>query len=610
MKNYQMNNDKTNMSEIGKEAWRVEVLDDKTAGKGVFKTYNQRFTLRDEWSGGIFHPQDCCEMPGKAFVAKASGKEGCTDVFLTTGLSDIGGKPVYSFEDGVIYVAWKLQPPKQKVEGGLFSLVRPTVGAWRVWCNGSKDGETVWTVEFKKDGVSQNRQFKSGPLEDGWIDVQLILSAEKFDLELNHEIVGSFEHDPYPGKFSLRFGSGQENPGGEEVASKFRIIYVSDIPYLFTYCEVKQGPEDVRTGDDIQSYFVCPPTLECPRHTEGDLIELKNGNLLLIWSEFHTGKAQDFAPSRISGKISTDRGKTWGATYVVIDEREGRHPTPNVSLIYAENGNLLLTYTEVVAGRKHEGCDMLLRRSKDHGKTWSDSIIISEDTEDVLAHAGKLFCRLSSGRIILSTRGYLREKKTDFGGVCRWPYALYSDDDGYTWKSGAFVPDPGLSERLRLIQNVNEPSIVELADGRLLMTMRSYAGGQFFSYSSDGGESWTKPVLSPLRGINSPATLARIPGSDDILVIWSYGFGGRAPLNSAISSDGGKTWNHLKLVEANKYYSCDYVTITFIDNKAFLTYGSGPLLPSLRTIDVKDTTEHGLRLTVLPIEWFYRKLTD
>ena len=47
--------DKTNMSEIGKETWRVEVLDDKTAGKGVFKTYNQRFTLPDEWSGGIFH---------------------------------------------------------------------------------------------------------------------------------------------------------------------------------------------------------------------------------------------------------------------------------------------------------------------------------------------------------------------------------------------------------------------------------------------------------------------------------------------------------------------------------------------------------------------------
>ena len=98
----------------------------------------------------------------------------------------------------------------------------------------------------------------------------------------------------------------------------------------------------------------------------------------------------------------------------------------------------------------------------------------------------KLFCRTRSGRILLCAREYQKVDKADFGGVVRWPYAIYSDDDGRNWKAGARVPDPGLSERLTLLQNVNEPSIAELADGRLLMTMRSFAGGQFFSHSEDG----------------------------------------------------------------------------------------------------------------------------
>ena len=601
-----MVSNKAQTTETGKEAWRVKVLNDETAGKGVFATYNQRFTLCDEWSYGIFKPQQCCELPGKAFVAKACGAEGCADVLLITGQSELDGNPLYSTDDGAIYVAWKLRPPTGEVEGGLFSLVRPGKGAWRVWCNGSAGGKAKWTVEFENDGVLQNRQFEGGPLDDGWIDVQLILFPKKLELELNHEIVGSFSHDSYPGDFSLRFGSAQEKPGGQEVVSTFRLIYVSDVPYLFTYADVKQGPEDVRPGDDILDYYVCPPTPQCPRHSEGDLIELQNGNLLLAWSEFYQGKAQDWADSRISAKMSTDRGRTWGATRVLVERNpEFKHPTPNVSLIYADNGDLLMTYTETVAGRKHSGCDMHLRRSSDHGETWSEPTIISPNTADTSAHMGKLFCRLSSGRIILASRGYVKESKSDFGGVCRWPYALYSDDNGYTWKAGAYVPDPGLSERLRLIQNVNEPSIVELADGRLLMTTRSFAGGQFFSYSRDAGESWTKPVLSPLRGCCSPATLARIPGSEDILAIWNYGFGGRAPLNSAISSDAGQTWHHLKLVECSKYYNSNYVTITFVDNKAFLTYDCSALLPSLQPFKV-DTEPSGLKLTALPIEWFYR----
>ena len=39
------------------------------------------------------------------------------------------------------------------------------------------------------------------------------------------------------------------------------------------------------------------------------------------------------------------------------------------------------------------------------------------------------------------------------------------------------LPDPERPDEQPLGQNVNEPSICEVADGRLLITLRSIAGG-------------------------------------------------------------------------------------------------------------------------------------
>jgi hypothetical protein len=602
-------NDRTALANTGNDAWRVEVLNDETAGTGVFPTYNQRFTLADEWSYGIFRPQACCELPGKRFVARASGEEGCSSVHLITGLSETDMEPLYRLDSGPVFVACQVQAPERCVEGGRFVQIQPTSGSWSISCNAFGDGEIVWTIACQTGGTVQTHTLVCRALEGNWIELQLALSQDELVVELNGERSGPFAHDPYPEPFGLRFGSAQEIAGGQEVVSTFRIVYVSDVPFLFKYAEVPQGPEDIRPGDGARCDYVCPATHESPRHSEGDLIELRNGNLLLAWSEFATGKAQDWAPSRVSAKISTDRGNTWGPTRVIA-ERDPRfgHPTPNVSLVHAGNGDLIVTYTETLPDGMKGSCGhVVLRRSEDDGETWSEPVRITPDTGN--AHMAKLFCRMGSGRILLCAREYQKVDRADFGGVVRWPYALYSDDDGRTWTAGAHVPDPELSERLTLLQNVNEPSIAELADGRLLMTMRSFAGGQFFSYSENGGEEWTKPELSPLRGGCSPATICRIPETEDILAVWNYAFGGRAPLHSAVSSDGGRTWRNLKLIERSKYYNCNYVSITFIDGKAFLTYDCHPLLLSLVTLQV-DTDAADLKLTVLPIEWFYRKAED
>src|SRR5215471_16781706 len=54
---------------------------------------------------------------------------------------------------------------------------------------------------------------------------------------------------------------------------------------------------------------ICPAGVERPRNTEGDIVELKNGSLLLAYSEFVGSDSSDFAQGRIAGKISHDGGR-------------------------------------------------------------------------------------------------------------------------------------------------------------------------------------------------------------------------------------------------------------------------------------------------------------
>lgn len=96
-----------------------------------------------------------------------------------------------------------------------------------------------------------------------------------------------------------------------------------------------------------------------------------------------------------------------------------------------------------------------------------------------------------------------------------------------------------------------------------------------------------------------------MPGTEDILAIWNYGYSGRTPLNSAISSDAGTTWHHLKLVERSHHYGYNYASITFVKDKAYLVYNEYPLLPTLERFRVEPGYED-LKLTILPIAWFYR----
>ena len=567
------------------EAWRVGVLDEHTAGTGLFQGVRCAFAVADYWTYGCFEPRDRCELPGLLLRTRASAD--APHVFFAPGFE---GEPYrYGPSELPAYVSWTVELPPAREAAGRPALVMPRPGPWEVWAEPRPD-RVDWHLRAEHRGRQIHRTL-SGPLGDKHtVHVEARRTALRLTAPGGATV--EVEHDAYAEAFMVTFGSGAA-ADGSPVETVYREVAVEEVPYPSADSLLPDGPEDLRAADDAWCFLVNEATPEEPRQSEGDLAVLSDGSLLLVWTDYHAGKGWDDSPARLSARRSIDGGRTWSRKRPLVEEE---HDTNVMSASLLNLGEeLLLVYYDQLPDMPAKG--MVARRSGDRGRSWSAAAAVTPANGNRHAANNASLRRLADGRILLAAREYV-------DGV-RWPYCLLSDDGGRTWGAGAHVPDPGLPERERLAQNVNEPSVAQLADGRLLMTMRSVSGGQFFACSEDRGQSWSRPFLSPLRGACSPAAIQRVPGTSDVLALWTYGLSGRTPLVSALSSDAGRSWGPLKLVERSRHHGYCYTSITFHGDRVLLTYSHFPELAGLR----RFAAEPGyidLRLTSLPVEWFYR----
>jgi len=132
---------------------------------------------------------------------------------------------------------------------------------------------------------------------------------------------------------------------------------------------------------------------------------------------------------------------------------------------------------------------------------------------------------------------------------------------------------------------MDEPGVVELADGSLYSWARTDHGEQWACRSRDGGETWSPPKPTALISPNSPASIKRLPGSVDLLAIYNDHSGrypfprgkdlfhARTPLVAAISHDGGETWPERRVLENDPNGNFCYIAIHFVDHAVLLAYG-------------------------------------
>jgi sialidase-1 len=188
-------------------------------------------------------------------------------------------------------------------------------------------------------------------------------------------------------------------------------------------------------------------------------------------------------------KRSTDGGKNWSPLALldrnpetdVANLKTDRTAASNsVALVDRTNDRLWLFDTRLV-DRDLGSFQTWAMYSDDSGNNWSQPRRIRvpryeiPGSSDIYPNLGSGI-QLRCGRLIVPATRRTTDKTHSF--------ALYSDDHGAQWHAGEVV------EAI-----ANEAQIVELSDGRLLMSVRANAGGdRLMALSSDKAEHWTAPA--------------------------------------------------------------------------------------------------------------------
>lgn len=319
---------------------------------------------------------------------------------------------------------------------------------------------------------------------------------------------------------------------------------------------------------DKTTVLTLEPDTNNPRNSEGDFITLKDGRILFIFSRFTGTDGGDFGHAYLASRYSSDNGKTWSKEDQLVVEQEAAVNTMSVSLLRLKNGAIALFYLRV---NSTSDCIPWMRISTDEAKTWSEPIQCISDRKGYFVVNNNRVIQLKNGRLLMpAAYHYVPEggdwdEKAGHGRI----YCYYSDDNGQTWKPGKEVANPD-----SVINQ--EPAVIELKNGNVLMLIRTNSGAQYISSSEDKGETWSAAKKSNITSPTSPASIARIPSTGDLLLVWNNTVNEkRTPLNIAVSKDEGKTWSHTKTLEDSPDKGYCYTAIHFTDNNVLLGYCAG-----------------------------------
>lgn len=369
------------------------------------------------------------------------------------------------------------------------------------------------------------------------------------------------------------------------------------------------------TIEEPRRVLELPCGVDNPRNSEGDFIRLKDGRILYVYTHFTGTVSDDHGSARLAMRESSDQGLTWSKKDVTVVGQEGLQNVMSVSLLRLADGRIALFY---LVKNSHCDCRPVVRISSDEAQTWSEPIkCVADEMSDYYVLNNSRAIQLTCGRVILPVCRHSWNPEAN-GGKGLWDMdgvmtTLISDDGCRSWRFGkqtfkTFSP----SQRARV--TTQEPGLVELKDGRIMMWMRTEQNMQYVSYSSDRGETWSKAVAWNLISPNSPATVKRL-ANGDLLAVWndhgthpqykdseyvspryrsalSWCNGQRTPLTMAVSNDEGRTWNHRRDLEGSSEGWFCYVSVLEVDGALLLGYCSKDNLGSSR-------------ITYVPLQWLY-----
>lgn len=315
-----------------------------------------------------------------------------------------------------------------------------------------------------------------------------------------------------------------------------------------------------------------------PRNSEGALLTLRDGTILLVYSRYNSTGCEDEAPADLAALRSSDDGRTWSAPSLLLTAAEhGVDNIMSVSLLRLGNGDVGLFY---IVKRGWEDARLVLRRSADEGAHWSAPVCCVPWQGYHVTNNDRVL-RLSSGRLLVPAAYHplCGEAGVEAYSIQNVGEAHFccSDDDGHTWRA--------LPQRLSLHcahsnSGLQEPGAVELSPGVLWGYARTDLGRQYEFFSCDDGESWSAPSPSAFTSPCSPLSVKRGPDGR-LYAVWNPvpdhplrpaapAGCGRTPLVLSVSGDNGKHWEAPLVLEQDPLSGYCYTALHFTPEGALL----------------------------------------
>jgi len=357
------------------------------------------------------------------------------------------------------------------------------------------------------------------------------------------------------------------------------------------------SPDSLTPTGSYKSWIVIDHSSDGLRAGEGSMVVLNDRSLLLLYSDFVDGGA-DESRSNISSMTSRDAGRTWSRPRRLFDPPPGALNVMSASVLRLQDGRLGCVFC-VKYSRQHLIPQWCV--SCDEGESWSTPEPLTDDIGYFVVTNDRLI-QHSDGTLIvpyaLSTGIDGQEQYEHWDPAWNARCGLFfSRDAGKTWErsphSITHTPevfrmplhlDPSaqneavrymFDNRLGVFQ---EPGVEELSDGTLMMYIRS-SYNIYRCFATHAAAPWTGcDTIRDFHVCMGPQMVRRLPGSDRLMLLYNdrgtqpFGspeFSMRTPLSVAFSDDGGRSWMRWGKLEDESRSYC-YCSLLF-DRTHFLT---------------------------------------
>ena len=285
---------------------------------------------------------------------------------------------------------------------------------------------------------------------------------------------------------------------------------------------------------------------------------------------------------------------------------ESGYKSFRIPAIVNTNKGTLLAFAEA---RKHGGgdqgdIDLVVKRSSDNGKTWSEMMIIWDDVDNTCGNPAPVVDRKTGNIILLSTWNLGSDTEAMIidgkSKNTRRIFVFNSIDDGNSW-----------SKPREITSDVKKPDWTWYAtgpvngiqlssknyNGRLVIPSDHIEAGtkKYYSHtihSDDGGITWNLGGTTPTDQVNE-CTVVELPGGELLLNMRNYNsFRVR---QTSTSKDGGETWSELKADTTLIEPICQASMIWYDKKgrKPFLAFSNPASTNSRSNMTVRISTDQG-----------------